>query len=78
MQDLRTYLESVRNDVLHIRKEVDPLTQMGALCSQSEQPILFENVKGYPGWRVCDRLMSTRKVQAAVLGKVSLRDFIEG
>jgi 2,5-furandicarboxylate decarboxylase 1 len=68
MQDLRTYLHSVRDEVLHIRKEVDPLTQMGALCSESERPILFENVKGYPGWRVCDRIISNRAMQAAVLG----------
>jgi 2,5-furandicarboxylate decarboxylase 1 len=68
MQDLRTYLDAVQDDVLHIRKEVDPLTEMGALCSESEQPILFENVKGYPSWRVCDRLVSTRKMQAAALG----------
>ena len=68
MQDLRTYLDSVRDEVLHIRKEVDPLTQMGALCSESEQPIVFENIKGYPGWRVCDRIISNRAMQAVVLG----------
>ncbi|MBI2881921.1 MAG: UbiD family decarboxylase [Candidatus Tectomicrobia bacterium] len=68
MKDLRTYLDAVRDEVLHIRKEVDPITQMGALCSESERPILFENVKGYPGWRVCDRLISNRKLLAAALG----------
>ena len=68
MQDLRTYLDSVRDDILHIRKEVDPLTQMGALCSESERPIVFENVKGYPGWRVCDRIISNRNMQGVALG----------
>ncbi|MBI2881238.1 MAG: UbiD family decarboxylase [Candidatus Tectomicrobia bacterium] len=68
MQDLRTYLEDIEEEVLHITKEVDPLTEMGALCSQSARPLLFENVKGYPGWRVVDRIISTRKLQGIALG----------
>ena len=48
-------------------KEVDPLTQLGALSSQSQGAILFESVKGHPGWRVCDRFFGTRELRATAL-----------
>lgn len=67
-QELRSFLAAISADILRITKEVDPATQVGTLCSQSEGPILFENVKGYPGWRICDRLVSSRKFQALALG----------
>ena len=48
-------------------KEVDPLTQLGALSSQSQGAILFESVKGHPGWRVCDRFFGTRELRTTAL-----------
>ena len=65
--DLRTYLKEVDNQLLRITKEVDPLTQVGALASQSDRPIMFENVRGYPGWNVVDRLHATRQLQTLAL-----------
>ena len=71
--DLRTFLDEIDSEVLRIHKEVDPLTELGALCSQSGGPILFENLKGHPDWRVCDRLLGARKLQAAALRTTSDR-----
>ncbi len=71
--DLRTFLDEIDIEVLRIHKEVDPLTELGALCSQSGGPILFENIKGHPDWRVCDRLLGARKLQAAALRTTSDR-----
>ena len=65
--DLRTYLDEVDSQLIRVTKEVDPLTQLGALSSQSETPIIFESLKGYPGWKVVDRLHATRELQALAL-----------
>jgi 2,5-furandicarboxylate decarboxylase 1 len=54
-RDLRSWISELdaANELLHIRKPVDPKTQMGALLYQSrEQGLLFEDVVGHPGWRV--------------------------
>lgn len=64
---LRTYLKDIRKETLKIKKEVDPKTQLGDLVSQSDRPLLFENIKGYPGWKICDLLVKTRGTQAIAL-----------
>jgi len=64
---LRTYLKAIRKEILKIKKEVDPKTQLGDLVSQSDCPLLFENIKGYPGWKICDLLVKTRETQAIAL-----------
>ncbi len=64
---LRTYLRDIQSKTLTIKKEVDPKTQLGDLVSQSNHPLLFENIKGYPGWRICDLLVKTRETQAIAL-----------
>lgn len=66
-QDLRSFLARISNQLLKISREVNPKTQIGTLCSQSERPILFEKIRGYPGWRICDRIISNRKLQAITL-----------
>ncbi len=65
--DLRTYLDDLKGELLRIEKEVDPRTELGALCSESERPLLFHKVKEYPGWRICDILVKTRTAQAVTL-----------
>jgi len=65
--NLRTYLREIKKDILRIKKEVDPLTEIGDLCSQSKTPIMFENIKGYPGWKICDLLVKDRRYQAIAL-----------
>lgn len=67
-KDLRTYLAQIQDRMLHIRRPVDPLTQMGGLCQLIEQPVMFENVKGYPGWKVVDRLLASRELVALAAG----------
>ena len=67
-KDLRTYLEQIRDRILTIGKPVDPVTQMGGICTLVEQPIAFENVTGYPGWKVVDRLFATRDLVALAAG----------
>lgn len=66
--DLRAYLAAVGDRLTTIRKPVDVETQLAALCSQSDHPILFENLKGFEGWRLADRLLSDRGLQARALG----------
>ncbi len=67
-KDLRTYLEQVKDYTLRVTQEVDVVTQVAELCSQSNQPILFENLKGYPGWRLVDSLLRARELQGIALG----------
>ena len=67
-KDLRSYLDDVADVRVDVRREVDPLANVGALCDQSEWPIVFHRVKGFPGWRLADRLVSRRELQARILG----------
>ena len=67
-KDLRIYLDRIKDKILRIKKPVDPLTQMGGLCQRVKQPILFENVRGYEGWTVVDRLLASRGLVAIAAG----------
>lgn len=64
---LRTYLKEIKKELLQVKKEVDPKTQLGDLVSQSNQPLLFTSIKGYPDWKICDLLVKTRTTQAIAL-----------
>ena len=66
-KDLRGYLGSIQDRLKPVRKSVDVLTQLPALCSQSSDPLLFENLNGYGGWRLADRLLGDRELQALAL-----------
>ena len=65
---LRSFLETIDNRMLHIHDEVDPVTQVGYLCSESKGPLTFHNLKDYPGWRLTDMLIMDREGQAAAFG----------
>lgn len=65
--DLRGLLEQHRDSVVRVTKEVE-LENVGALTGQSRETILFEKIKGYPGWRLVDLLFVNRRAQARVLG----------
>jgi 2,5-furandicarboxylate decarboxylase 1 len=67
-KDLRSYLDDVKDVRIDVPREVDPLTNVGALCDQAEWPVVFETLKGFPGWRLVDRLVSRRELQARILG----------
>ena len=65
---LRTFLEAIDNRMLHIHDPVDPLTQVGYLCSESQGPLMFHNMPGFDNWRLTDILIKDRAGQAAALG----------
>ena len=65
---LRTFLETIDNRMLHIHDPVDPLTQVGYLCSESQGPLMFHNMPGFDNWRLTDILIKDRAGQAAALG----------
>lgn len=67
-KDLRTYLKQIEERTLVIDRPVDPLTQMGGICTLVEQPVLFRNVTGFPGWKVVDRLFTSRELVALAAG----------
>lgn len=64
---LRGYLETNADIVLKITKPVS-IEDVGALSAQAEQPILFENIIEKPGFRLCDILVKSRRLQARALG----------
>ncbi|MCY4245253.1 MAG: UbiD family decarboxylase [Gammaproteobacteria bacterium] len=66
-KDLRGFLETNRDAVTVIRKSVS-LDDIGALSAQSERPIMFDNIAGYPDFRLCDILVKHRWLQARALG----------
>jgi 2,5-furandicarboxylate decarboxylase 1 len=74
-KDLRGYLETNSDIVTRIEKPVD-LDDIGALSAQSEQPILFENIRGYPNFRLCDILVKHRCLHGPILG-VSQEDYLQ-
>lgn len=51
-----------------VDKEVDAYSNLAAYSAQSPGPIMFTNIKGFPGWRVCDILLKTREAQGKALG----------
>jgi 2,5-furandicarboxylate decarboxylase 1 len=72
--DLRGYLETNKDIVTVITKEVS-IDDIGALSAQSDGPILFENIKEHPGFRLCDMLVRHRWSQALALG-VEEKDYL--
>jgi 2,5-furandicarboxylate decarboxylase 1 len=66
MQDLRSFIASAEKagELLRVDRETDPLTEMGVLFGETEHPLMFENVRGYPGWQVCGELVTSRAAQA--------------
>ena len=73
--DLRGYLQTHADIVTRITKPVE-MGVLPALTAQSEQPIVFENIVGKPGWRLCDILVKHRHLQARALG-VAPGDFLK-
>lgn len=74
-KDLRGFLETNKDVVTVITKPVKP-EHIGAIAAQSDQPILFENIEGKPGFRVLDILVKNRNLQARALG-VSEENYLE-
>jgi UbiD family decarboxylase len=72
--DFRSHLEHLeKNDkLLRVKKQVDPLFEIAAgirKTSDIDGPaLLFENIKGYPEWRVAGGVFATQKLFALALG----------
>jgi 2,5-furandicarboxylate decarboxylase 1 len=65
--DLACFLEQHKGNYLEINRPVK-LDQVGALVAQANQTIVFNNLEGYPGFRLVDLLFCNRQAQARVLG----------
>ena len=66
-KDLRGFLDTNKDVVTVITKPIKT-EHIGAVAAQSDQPILFENIEGKPGFRVLDILIKNRNLQARALG----------
>ena len=66
MIDLHSFLEEHKDGLVCVNKPT-ALEHVGTLTAQAEAPILFENIEGYPGFRLVDQLFVNREAQARVL-----------
>lgn len=72
-KDFRDYLDNLERQgmLLRVTKEVSPRFEMAAgvyKTGQTDGPaLLFENVKGYPGWKVAGGLFVTQRLLALAL-----------
>jgi len=72
-KDFRDYLDYLeKNEMLvRVKKEVDPRFEIAAgirkISDTNGPALLFENVKGYPNWRVAGGIFATRKLMALAL-----------
>ncbi len=65
--DINGFLETYKDQHIHITKSV-PLEHVPALIAEADETIVFENIQGYPDFRVVDNLFCNRRTQARVLG----------
>lgn len=67
MVDMASFIEEHQSSFVEISKPVE-LDDVGALTAQCEESILFNDIKGFQGWRLVDQLFVNRAAQARVLG----------
>lgn len=66
-KDLRSFLRDLdaAGQLIKVHKEVDVDKNMGTLNIQAvrkhQKAILYDNIKGFPGWRACSAVTGTRK-----------------
>lgn len=66
MNDLAAFLAQHREHHVNVQKQV-ALDQVGALTAQATSPIVFDDIAGFPGWRLVDLLFVNRAAQGRVL-----------
>lgn len=72
-KDFRGYLDYLdkKGKLLRVKKEVDPKFEIAAgirkISDTNGPALLFENVKGYPGWRVVGGIYGTKELMALAL-----------
>ena len=77
--DMRDWIDKLKKagELLTLTKPVDPNTEMGALLYGSrDKALLFENVKGFPGWRALGMAPANLK-HAALAFDVPLEGMIK-
>ncbi len=69
-KDLRSFLAEVekKSALLSITKAVDVKNEVAALCSETDKPIIFENLTDYKGFRLLDCILRDRLHQSLALG----------
>ncbi|MEM2738327.1 MAG: UbiD family decarboxylase [Candidatus Bathyarchaeia archaeon] len=78
---MRSYIAVLKEheELLEIDKEVDPLSELAGLAWQAEnnlkKAVLFNNLKGYPGWKAVSYIHGSRKRIAMGLG-ISEKNYI--
>lgn len=65
-KDLRSFIDANEDLVLRVPKPVNR-DDLSNLIVQADRPVVFENIDGFPGWRVADLFFRDRVAQAAVL-----------
>ena len=65
-KDLRSFIDANADLVLRVSKPVRR-EDLSTLIVQANRPVVFDNIDGYPGWRVADLFFRDRVAQAAVL-----------
>ncbi len=68
---MRAFLEVAQKQgwLTTIRQEVDPYLELAAVAAALDgRPVLFSQVRGYPGWRVVTGVASDRRYFAKSLG----------
>jgi UbiD family decarboxylase len=67
--DLRSFLRSLseRGLLQRVTEEVDVILQLGEIARERKKPILFENLKGYPGCSIFTNGLSSPAAIAAAL-----------
>ena len=65
-KNLRSFIDLNPDLVLHVSKPV-PRRDLSNLIVQANRPVFFEQIEGYPDWRIADLFFRDRIAQAAVL-----------
>jgi len=68
--EFRDYLELLTQHGLltRIEREVDYMLELGRVTRETQSPLLFERVKGYPDWRVFTNGLCNRSLVGIALG----------
>ncbi len=70
-KDMRNWIErlSAAGELRHIKRAVDPRTQMGAVLWQSkERALLLDNIAGHPGWKALGQGVANWRHAALAFG----------
>lgn len=77
-KDLRSFLADAEaaGSLYTVQREVDPRANVGALCDEADRAIAFENVKGFPDWRVVANLACDRDMDKVIFGVKERADVV--